>query len=417
MNTSNSTTERRTEMTSRQPQQPQRRVLNGKPPTARWRATERRWEARKMVAGAEHSEFSRTGVEGPPPNLVKGDPLPPGAQEAINNWLAWFYGPQEPQRPTQVNYPTVSVPSAALGRPPETFDELVPLCLADVKVSHARRTFETYSDQWRLYLFPPFKDKAGNTDVRRLGLSGVRFVDVNRLTLKAYFDRMTASNMASTSIPRIKTALSKALKYAVENEWLDETPLRNIKTPTPRPRVGSMEERDVEPEPFWIPSVEQVNAFLEANKNDPNYSMWYTGFTLAARPRGTRSHGQRLPDPRSVWHVRADRSPAPRVPKTGARSGLGGHPPKYNSSRKLFAMAETVNVLMDQVNRSREIEAKHPEWNTPELKRWEGLLWRNRKGAAIEPGNLNGRFHIACKRAGWPGPRLHDEALRTQCLA
>ena len=353
------------------------RILKGKPPVPRPRV-DGRWECRKMVDGRSHSEIAAT------------------YDEALAKWNRWFYGPTEPPPASRDAYRTGSELEAVK---PETMGELFDRWLVEeVEVKRARRTFETYRDIVRLHLKPTF--------------GHVRLEDLRKPMVRPYLSRLEAENRPTTTIARIKGTFQAAIRWAIGNGWMSTSPLSGIDTPKPKARVKARETNDVEPQEKWIPSNEQVKAFLEANADDDLFALWFAGFTLGARPSELimlKEDALVIGESGRLQYV--------NIFRKGFRTREPGRPwkiekPKYAGVRRLPAPRVTLDVLKAQVNRSRDLEDSHPEWDA----QWHGLLWRNQKGEPIDPTDLTTLFHTRCRRANWPF-EVDAYTMRHYCLS
>jgi len=349
--------------------------FRGKTPTVRERP-DGRWEIRVTV---KRNEKPRSWIA-------------PTRAAVIERWNKWLYAPTEPLPAS----PATSLPSALVPKRPKSVNELVDLWLERQKTK-ADRTFETSRDQWNNHLRKIFGE--------------LRMEQLTKPIVTAYLHGLEESNMMTTSLARRKSALSGPFSYALQFDWLDKNPTRGVKIPAPEAGLRALATREEEPEPMWIPDLDQINAFLKANLGDELYGIWFTGFTVGARP------GELIAMATDCLKIGPDGVvDQVSIHRQGYRRRVAGRPwrftkPKWKSSRVLDAPAETINILIDQVAISRALNDEHPEWPAE----WRNLLWRNEKGMPIDPSDLTTLFHTRCRRAGWD--EVEAYTMRHACLS
>lgn len=369
-----------------QPPPPTRPVLKSLP-TVRYREKERRFEARKMVGGRSHSEFG------------------PTAADALNRWLAWYHGPQEPLPRSTRSRQNGSEDRPEKAPRPQTISDLFDLWLEGyVRPYLAVRTHETYEGLIRLHLRPRFGDYALD--------------ELDSDDIAAYFTSLAMDNMATTTISRIRTTLESALGWAVRpQKWIAVSPMKWVSTPVPRPGVRARDHRQVSPQPPWTPNADEVGQFLSANEGDRLWAMWIAAFALAVRPSeivalGTDSLVVGPTGRPELVSVHRKLFRGRERDEAGNRPWLAEEP-KRGSSRTLAAPPGALTVLVRQAAQILEERRTHPEWDS----RWDGLLFRRKNGQPFDPAAVPYLFGRACRRAGgvWVTEAV-DEAGKVRIL-
>jgi integrase len=342
----------------------------------RWRERDQRYEARAMVAGVRHPEYGKT------------------EEEALNKWQAWYYGPQEPSRP-----------SRGISRPgrqrPKTLDDLFDLWLEEV-VHHgklAKRTQETYE-----YIVGNRLREA----VGQVRLSGIVPADI-----RPYFATLIDDDIPTTTVARIRTTLSSALRWAVDEEWIERSPMWGIKTAHPRPGVGARNPHAV-PKPPHIPEHKDVARFMAAMKDDDMRVMWLVGFAAGLRASELVALSEDeligLPHP-DLLAVRrkgfVDRKTRKWVSET----------PKQGKARELRLPTAIMMDLYEQARLARQKVKENPEWATHPAHEAEHdlLLFRRANGLPHDPSALPEMLRSRCRRAGVPVFSPH--AMRHYCAS
>lgn len=349
------------------------------------------YEARKMIRGVPYVGVGAT---------------PDQARDAL---LDSFYGRKETPRQGRHNLPAGL---AERLKPPATVGELLDRFLEHIDTDRASKTYRTYESPIRLHIRP--------------ALGRVPLKSLTRPMCVAYLDSIKERNVATNTLNNAhKVPLSSALSWAVGNGWIEWNPVESIKVPTGKVGVRTTETYDAEPAPEWIPSEDEVGHFLTvcAERRDPLLGLWYAGFTLGPRPSelvALASDCFRAGDASPHQHISIHRQ-GQQISKRYLHRSEDGEideaayrffGPKGRFLRVLRdAPRPTIAMLEAQVKTAAALEAAHPRWS----EEWAGLLWRNDRGAPIDPNGLNGRFHDRCDWAGWP--KVRPYVMRHFCLS
>jgi integrase len=329
-----------------------------------------------MVAGVRHTAYGKT------------------EQEAESNWQASYYGPQEPSRP-----------SRGISRPgrkrPKTLNDLFDLWLEE-KVHHgklAKRTQETYE-----YIV----GKRLRPTVGQLQLSGIVPADI-----RPFFNSLQDDDIPTTTVARIRTTLSSALRWAVQEEWIERSPMWNIQTPHPRPGVRSGDPNAVLKPPH-IPEHKDVARFMAAMKDDDLRVMWLVGFAggLRASELVALSEDELIGVPHpDLLAVRRKGFVERKTRKWVSET------PKQGKARQLRLPTPIMMDLYEQARLAREKVKENQRWADHPAHEAEHdlLLFRQANGLPHDPSSLPTILRTRCKRAGVPVFSPH--AMRHYCAS
>ena len=325
--------------------------------------------------------------------------------EAKHAWLAWYYGPQEP--------PPAPPTSAASSEdevepPPETMGELFDRYLEHLALDKGGATYDRDESIVRNRLRDRF---------------GALAFPMSRQRVQRYLDELKAADWYTTSIRRELSVIQGAFTVAVRRGWLTQNPAHGLEIPVAVPGVRHSQRNEPHRERVDIPTTEEVEHFLEVNKDDEFWAMWYAGFMLAPRASELVAMSEDQIDTgasgRYEWvyvHRKIRRTrPAPGRLVVEAPKDVTYRDLEVGPGHPIF------EVLVDQGEWMRALRAQHPEWDP----RWDGYLFRRtepgkngrgRAGDVYAPDQINDPFKEACIRAGWPTTRT-PHTMRHYCAS
>jgi len=228
---------------------------------------------------------------------------------------------------------------------------------------------------------------------------------------------MITADLPTTTIARHKTTLQSALRWAVRPMgWLERVPMSSVTAPTPRPGVSALNARQRSPD-VVIPNADEVRHFLDVNRKDPLWALWYAGFKLGLRPSELIALGEDElvigPSGKLMFVNIHRKAYLSRIRPKPERRIWVVEEPKRASYRTLEAPRSTLDVLRDQAVKMRRQRNKQVyKWP----KRWVGWLFlRSNGGYPYDPAALPWYMTRACELAGvgdW-----HPSTMRHFCAS
>jgi integrase len=322
-------------------------------------------------------------------------------REASEAWVKmWFDRQSEPSPPSPKSQPESDAP--------ETVGDLLDRWLSEYVALHlAGRTLETYEGITRLYLLPYFGE--------------IALADLRAAHIQRYINEMIAADLPTTTIARHKTTIQSALRWAVRPMgWLERVPMASVTAPTPRPGVSALNARQRSPD-VVIPNADEVRHFLDVNRDDPLWALWYAGFTLGLRPSELIALGEDNlvigPSGKLTFVTIHRKAYLSRIRPRPQHRDWVVEEPKRASYRTLEAPRSTLDVLRDQavrMRRWRKQQRKQGGYQWP--KQWVGWLFlRSNGGYPYDPSGLPWYMTRACELAGvgdW-----HPSTMRHFCAS
>lgn len=241
------------------------------------------------------------------------------------------------------------------------------------QVNLAPRTVECYADIIRLHLTP----EIGN----------IPLVQVKPEHLQKYYAKKMSTGLSARTVRYHHTVLHNVLKHAVKWGLLTTNPADS--TDPPKPKRTEMK----------IMNESEVNKFLEAAKQTPYYSLFYTAiFTglrrselLALKWADIDLLSMQLSVTRAL-HQLKDRTIVVREPKTA-------------KSRRLIALSPSTCTLLREHKTKQEAQRTALELLEITDSDYVFSQWN---GKPLLPATISHAWMKLARRTGLKGIRLHD---------
>jgi integrase len=228
--------------------------------------------------------------------------------------------------------------------------------------------------------------------------------------LQAAFDGIAADDLPTTTVARLRTTIGAAMTWAVDQGWIESSPVRRLRTPPAKPGVRSLAPRAPAPR-VDIPTADEVSRFLAYSHahDDPYYVMWLVGFAGGLRA------GELCALREDEIDTNAAGLPIRLRVEAKVVAPRGGGPPIVESPKRgrprNLALPETImRALAEQAAYARTLG--NPDWEVE----WVGYLFRRGElGRPPTPEDVAHLFRRRCALAGIEPYSPH--AMRHWCAS
>lgn len=222
-------------------------------------------------------------------------------------------------------------------------------------------------------------------------LRRTRLQDLKRTQVREFASDLTSKGLAASTRSKVISHLRAALEAAVEEELLALNPTLGVRI------TSTVAERSKQQSRRKALTLDELQAFLDAAREDPLYPLYYVLFSLGLR-RG-EALGLRWQDVNlKTGEVRIEQ----QVKVEGNKAVIGSLK-TVNSRRRLQASEDLLEVLQ-----ARQAYQRGEKALVGDAWKETGLVFTSSIGTMLHPRNVNRSISKVCAAAGLPNFSSHS---------
>ncbi|RJF71493.1 site-specific integrase [Deinococcus cavernae] len=276
--------------------------------------------------------------------------------------------------------------------------------LTEVKAAHQKgllslpstTTLGEWLDIWLMRRRPHLAVGTYEQYVLRLkhvpvSLRRTRLQELKRTQVREFASDLITRGLAATTRSKVISHLRAALEAAVEEELLALNPALGVRI------TSTVAERSKQQSRRKALTLDELQAFLDAAREDPLYSLYYVLFSLGLR-RG-EALGLRWQDVNlKTGEIRIEQ----QVKVEGNKAVIGSLK-TVNSRRRLQASEDLLEVLQ-----ARQAYQRGEKALVGDAWKETGLVFTSSIGTMLHPRNVNRSISKVCAAAGLPNFSSHS---------